>query len=48
MLKTSPCQGDQKIGKSTQLLEIVAKTVAKPKYAKVSTSKFNLKVQNHF
>jgi hypothetical protein len=30
----------------TQFLEKVAKTVAEPKNAKISTSKMNLKVQN--
>jgi len=42
-------QGDQKIGKKfTQVLEKVAQTVAKPKIAKISTSKLNLKIQNIF
>jgi hypothetical protein len=40
-------QGDQKIGKKfTQILEKVAKTVAKQTNAEMSTSKLNLEVQN--
>ncbi len=40
-------QGDQKIGKKfTQILEKVAKTVAKQKNAEMYTSKLNLEVQN--
>jgi hypothetical protein len=38
--------GDKKIGKNAQILEKVAKTVTKPKIAKISTTKLNLKVQN--
>jgi hypothetical protein len=34
--------------KIAQILEKVPKTVAKPKSAKISTSKLNLKVQNIF
>jgi hypothetical protein len=40
-------QGDQNFeGKITQILEKVAQTVAKPKNAKISSSKLNLKIQN--
>jgi hypothetical protein len=39
-------QGDQKIGKNTQILEKVAKTVPKSKIAKTFTSKLTLKVKN--
>jgi hypothetical protein len=40
-------QGNQKIEKKiTQSLEKVAQTVAKPKNAKIFSSKLNLKVQN--
>jgi hypothetical protein len=39
-------QGNQKIGKKfAQVLEKVAKTVAKPKIAKTSTSNLYLKVK---
>jgi hypothetical protein len=42
-------QGDQKIGKKiAQILEKVAKTIAKLKNAKVFSSKLNWKVQNVF
>jgi hypothetical protein len=36
----------RRLGKIAQILEKVAKTVAKPKMAKISSSKVNLRVQN--
>jgi len=36
----------KRLGKNDQILEKVAKKVAKPKIAKMSTLKLNLKVQN--
>jgi hypothetical protein len=42
-LKEDTNQGDQKIGKKfAQILEKVAKTVAKPKETKIISSKLNL------
>jgi hypothetical protein len=42
-----PCRVTRRLGKKfTQILEKVAKTVNKPKNAKISSSKLNLKVQN--
>ncbi len=42
-------QGDQKIGeKIAQILEKIAKKVAKPKISKISTPKLNLKVHNNY
>jgi hypothetical protein len=47
-LSYSSYQGDQKIGgKIAQVLKKVAQTVAKLKNAKMSSSKFNLKIQKH-
>ncbi len=41
-------QGDQKIGgKFAQILDKVAKTVAKLKYAKTSSLRLDLKVKKH-
>jgi hypothetical protein len=47
MALSAYAQGDQKIEKKfTQSLEKVAQTVAKPKNAKIFSSKLNLKIQN--
>jgi hypothetical protein len=45
--KVAGDQGDQKIGGNfAQIMDKVAKIVAKPKNAKTSSSRLNLKVQN--